>query len=83
MESKGSEMKRFFILFGVLFGFLALAACSGNKAEREGPLAVSTEELGPDTEDLVKDLPKGLVGDQENARYTNDNLRGEDEDEEG
>ena len=63
-----------------LLACLVLAACAGAKKEDiEGPLALAEDELGPETKDLVKDLPKGLVGDAENARYTNDNLRGEDE----
>ena len=73
-------MKRIFTLLVMSFSLLALVACGGAKKEDiEGPLAVAEDELGPDTKDVVKDLPRGLVGDKENAKYTNDNLRGEDE----
>lgn len=69
-------MKRIFLIFGLGAATLALAACGGDKIE---PLAVPESELGPDTGDLIKELPGGLVGDRENARYTGETLRGEDE----
>lgn len=73
-------MNRFILNVGIVFAFLALAACGGkDKEDVAEPLSVEVDDLGPNTKDLVKDLPKGLIGDKENARYTTDNLRGEDE----
>lgn len=31
----------------------------------------------PATKDLIRGLPEGLVGDKENARYTNEELKGD------
>ena len=39
---------------------------------------VFDQRTGPNTKQLVEDLPDGLVGDEENARYTNDELRAEE-----
>lgn len=69
-------MKRIFVILGLSAGALALTACGGDKP---APLAVPESELGPDTRDIIKELPSGLVGDTENARYTGETLRGEDE----
>lgn len=50
---------------------LALAACSD-----KGDEIVFDTTLGPRTEDQVKTLPGTLKGDSENARYSNENLKG-------
>jgi len=73
-------MKRAPIFIGLLLAALAIAGCSNDKALREGPLAISDDQLGPDTKELVKTLPGGLVADTANARYSSQPLRGEDED---
>ena len=73
-------MTRANFIIGLTIGALIIGACSGNKKEREGPLAVREDQLGPVTKDLVKDLPDGLIGDTANARHTSQDLRGEDED---
>ncbi len=81
MEPHGIEkMKRALFYTGLISSVLLVAACGGTKVERTGPLAISDADLGPETKDLIKDLPGGLVGDKDNARYTNATLRGEDED---
>ncbi len=72
-------MTRAIFFTGLLLSAFSIAACSGDKSSSEGPLAVRAEQLGPVTEDLVKDLPKGLIGDTANARYSSQQLRGEDE----
>jgi len=72
-------MKRALFLTGLILSVFLVAACSGRKEEREGPLAIQDADLGPDTKDLIKELPKGLVGDKENARYTATPLKGEDD----
>lgn len=56
---------------------LALAACGIFGGGKDDDI-VFDQRTGPNTERLVKDLPDGLVGDQENARYTNDELRAEE-----
>ncbi len=73
-------MNRATFLIGLIIGTLIIGACSGSKKEREGPLAVQESQLGPVTKELVKGLPKGLIGDTANARHTSQQLRGEDED---
>ena len=73
-------MKRVLFIFGLILSVFLIAACSGNKEGRQGPLAIAEADLGPDTKDLIKELPQGLVGDKINARHTNQDLRGEDED---
>lgn len=73
-------MNRATFIIGLIIGALIIGACSGNKKEREGPLAVQEAQLGPETKELIKDLPDGLIGDTVNARHSNQPLRGEDED---
>lgn len=73
-------MKRALFFTGLILSVLLIAGCGGTKVSREGPLAISDADLGPKTKDLVKELPGGLVGDKDNASYTNETLRGEDED---
>ena len=73
-------MNRFLALSAVLALALVIAACGGkNKELKEGPLAVSAEDLGPNTANALKGKPKGLPGDKQNARYTNETLHGEDD----
>lgn len=73
-------MNRFLAVFAVLLLAFGAAACGGkNKELKGGPLAVSDDQLGPNTGDALKDKPKGLPGDKENARYTNETLRGQDD----
>ncbi len=57
---------------------LALSGCGifGGGKEAE---VVFDENVGPDTRALVNSLPKGLIGDKENALHTQDNLRAEDD----
>ena len=73
-------MKRPLIISGLVLSAFLIAACSGSKSESEGPLAIPEADLGPETKEAVKELPSGLVGDKQNARYTSDNLKGKDED---
>ncbi|MCH7806136.1 MAG: hypothetical protein IH995_03215 [Proteobacteria bacterium] len=73
-------MKRALFFTGLVLSVLLIAGCGGTKVEREGPLAISDADLGPETKNLIKELPGGLVGDKDNARHTNETLRGEDED---
>ena len=73
-------MKRVLFISGLILSVFLIAACGGNKKEREGPLAIADADLGPDTKDLIKELPEGLVGDKINARHTSQALRGEDDD---
>lgn len=74
-------MIRTFFIF-LMFCTLAvgLNACGGKgKSAKMGPLTVPDAALGLDTNDTLKNKPKGLPGDKENARYTNETLRGQDD----
>lgn len=73
-------MKRALFFTGLILSIFLIYGCGSSKVEREGPLAIPDADLGPETKDLIKELPGGLVGDKDNVRYTNENLRGEDED---
>ena len=79
-KHKVEKMKRPVITIGLILSVFLIAGCSGDKSTREGPLAIPEADLGPETKKTVKDLPGGLIGDKQNARYTNENLRGKDED---
>ncbi len=73
-------MKPLILTTGLIFSVFLVAACSGDKPEREGPLAIEEAALGPKSKDLLKDLPDDLSGDRVKARYTSEILQGEDED---
>ncbi len=73
-------MTRATFIIGLFISALLVGACSGRDKERDGPLALQEDQLGPITKELVKDLPGGLIGDTENARHSSQQLRGEDED---
>lgn len=72
-------MNRVLFIIGMVIAAFAIAACNGNKAYKEGPLALSDSDLGPETKEVIKALPGGLVGDKENARYSNRDQRGQDD----
>jgi len=74
-------MTRLLAIAAILLLAFGLAGCGGgkNKEVRADPLAVPDTALGPDTGDVLKKKPKGLPGDKENARYTNETLHGEDD----
>lgn len=61
----------------VVSASLALAACGIFGGGKDDDI-VFDQRTGPNTKRLVEELPDGLVGDQENARYTNDELRAEE-----
>ena len=61
-------------LFGGLFG-----GDDGSKVEAGPEDVVFDTREGPNTKRLVKDMDKGLVSDQSNARHSNEALRGDDD----
>ena len=71
-------MKSQMTLLTIILSAFLLAACSGKEKVEE--VSMGEADIGPDSKELLKDLPEDLVGDKTNARYTSENLRGEDED---
>jgi hypothetical protein len=75
------NLHRFLAIFAAVALALGATACGNNNKNKVklNPLAVPTEALGPNTGNILKDKPKGLPGDKENAVYTNETLRGHDD----
>lgn len=73
-------VQKFFSVLMLCALAVGLSACGGKgKSAKRGPLSVPDTALGLDTNDALKNKPKGLPGDKENARYTNETLRGQDD----
>lgn len=50
--------------------FLILGACSG-----DDEIIFKTGSAGPNTKNLLKTLPEGLVPDRENVNHTDDDMK--------
>ncbi|MGY8986192.1 MAG: hypothetical protein ACKVIX_06140 [Sphingomonadales bacterium] len=70
-------MKKIFV---ILILILPLGACSWFETKEIGAELVETNDLGTNTKDLLKTLPKGFPSDTQNARHTGTFLRAEDKD---
>ena len=62
--------------------FLAatLAGCGifgGGKSKQEAAAKPPVDLDRPATKEIIKSLPKGLIGDTQNARHTNEELKGD------
>jgi len=73
-------MKPFVLTSTLILSAFLLAACGSSKEVRTGPLALDEDQLGPVSKKLLKNLPRDLVGDKQNAQYTSEVLQGKDED---
>lgn len=60
-------------LIGAVMLAMALAGCGGGKDK----VKLSPSQLAPETADLLKALPRGLVGDGENVSHSYETLRGD------
>ncbi len=71
---------RFLIILVLSF---SLSACGifgifgGDDKDSDDPIPLGPNNT-PRTKDQLKRLPDGLIGDQENARHTNEDLKGDD-----
>lgn len=70
--------KSMFRQISVLLVAGALLAGCGIFGKKE-PEFIFDEEVGPNTKAQVETLPEGLVGDTENSRHTNQDLRAPEE----
>lgn len=59
-------------IIGIAVLGLTVSACSniGNMFSGGGPERPFDDRIGPDTKDLLKNRPKGLIADTANARHT-------------
>jgi len=62
----------------IAFTALALSGCSYFDINHTVEVPKSTS-LATTTEELIDSVPEGLIGDTENARYTGESLRNNDE----
>jgi hypothetical protein len=63
-----------------LFLAATLAGCGvfgGGKGKTEAAARPPVDSNRPPTKDIIKSLPKGLIGDSQNARHTNEELKGD------
>ena len=67
-------------LLVILLLILPLQACSFFKTKNVGADLLLDTDLGPDTKDLLKTIPKGFPADTQNARHTDSNLKADDRD---
>ncbi|RMF17916.1 MAG: hypothetical protein D6757_00545 [Alphaproteobacteria bacterium] len=58
-----------FAVLVVVLASMALAGCGWFSKKKEDPIFANTPS-GPKTEQLLKQVPKGLTPDRENVRHT-------------
>ena len=68
-------MKKLFTIAALMSLPAFLSACS--IFESKGDEIIFDKTLGPATETQAKNLPNSLKGDKENARYSNEALKGD------
>ena len=66
-------------LFAIIFLALTLAGCGifGGGKNKEAAAEPPVDSNRPATKEIIKSLPKGLIGDNQNARHTNEELKGD------
>ena len=69
----------FLRLIGTIFLAATLAGCGifGGKNKDQSGAKPPIDANRPATKELLKSLPEGLIGDSQNARYTNEELKGD------
>lgn len=66
-------MRNFYKIFKIFFGIIAVITLMG--CGDKGGVVIKNGPAGPNTRDLLRPLPEGLIADDVNARHGNDDLK--------